>query len=67
MKEDTLEMKQDTPCEPSFVTGNLTDAVKIVYKRYGTDLSTFFDDAYKDSERRERERRDPNALEARVL
>jgi hypothetical protein len=65
--DDIEEMIKEAALEPEYSTGNLTDAVKTVYKRYGTDLSSFFDDAYKERERRDRERSNDNAAEACVL
>lgn len=59
MKEKTLEFRKEAePSHPQSGTGDLAEAVKSVYKRYGTDLSAFFQDAYKNAERKSREKED---------
>lgn len=40
---------------PQTNTGNLAEAAKSVYRRYGNDLSSFFRDAY-EAEARKREK-----------
>lgn len=55
-KESTLEVRKEvhTPVRQTN-TANLAEAVKSVYQRYGTDLSSFFRDAY-EAEARKREK-----------
>lgn len=57
MKKVIPELRKEVEISSSKSdTGNLAEAVKWVYKRYGTDLSAFFRDAYKDAARKQQER-----------
>ena len=57
MKKEIPETRKQIqePNQPTRDSGNLDEAIKWVYKRYGTDLPGFFRDAYEDVERRHRE------------
>jgi hypothetical protein len=56
MKDEKLNMRKEAQIStPKTDTGNLAEAVKWVYKEYGTDLSAFFQDAYKEAARRQQE------------
>ena len=59
MKKPTPELRKEMPAQstPQTNTGSLAEAVKSVYARYGTDLSSFFQDAY-EAEARKSEKRD---------
>lgn len=43
------------PIPQRYVTGNLDNAIKAVYRRYGTDLQAFFRDAFEKELARENE------------
>lgn len=49
---------QESTRPPTVDSGNLDEAIKWVYKRYGTDLPAFFRDAYKEAARKHRESAD---------
>jgi len=59
MSKDYLisEMRKEAqePTSPAQNTGNLSEAIKAVYRRYGNDLPAFFRDAYKETARRHQE------------
>ncbi len=57
--ESTARKEVQEP-DRSHVSGSLNEAIKAVYQRYGTDLPTFFRDAYKEAARRHKEPADSN-------
>jgi len=66
MRNDEHYMKKEATEIPSHVnpSGKLDEAVKSVYKKYGTDLSAFFQDAYKASARERKQKPGNDELEA---
>jgi hypothetical protein len=59
-KQPTPELRKEAQAPvPQTNTGNLAEAVKSVYSRYGNDLSSFFRDAY-EAEARKREKPEAN-------
>jgi hypothetical protein len=57
MKEERTELRKEIQTStPQSNTGNLVEAAKSVYKRYGTDLSAFFRDAYEAEARKRQEK-----------
>lgn len=62
MKKEIPEMRKEAQTANSD-TGNLTENIKWVYRRYGTDLSKFFQDAYKEVARRQQEQQVDNNIE----
>lgn len=62
MKKTMPDIREDAQApSPQFDNadnGNLDEAIKWVYKRYGTDLPSFFRDAYKNAASKHREESD---------
>ena len=62
-KDLTSEMRKEAQeSSPSVQhnSGNLNEAIKAVYRRYGTDLPAFFQDAYKEAACKHQEAVDDN-------
>jgi hypothetical protein len=54
MKKESTELRKEIQVTESQTnTGNLAEAAKSVYKRYGTNLSEFFRDAYEAEARKQ--------------
>jgi hypothetical protein len=65
MKDEKLDMTKEAQIStPNVDTGNLAEAVKWVYKQYGTDLTAFFRDAYKEAARKHPELHPGDRFEA---
>lgn len=62
MEKEIPEMRKEAQTANSD-TGNLAESIKWVYRRYGTDLSKFFQDAYRDAARRQQEQQVDNNVE----
>lgn len=54
-QESALKEASESVTAPSRNSGNLDVAIKAVYRRYGTDLPSFFRDAYEEVARQRRE------------
>jgi hypothetical protein len=63
MKEDR-DMKKELSEDFAVTDHGLKEAVRSVYKRYGTNLSEFFEDAYQEEERERRNRARDDTVEA---
>lgn len=64
MATDTLPTFRKEATEPipqRYVTNNLDNAIKAVYRRYGTDLQAFFRDAYEKELARQNEKKTADA------
>lgn len=64
-KEKDPDMRKQIEPAPPADTGNLVQAAKLVYKRYGTNLTKFFRDAEAE-EQKEREREHVNSTNLEV-